>query len=188
MNDVVALLVGAALVNNALAGAMRGLDRGTRSQDVGDAVVFGTYCALAMLLATALAWPLARALPIGFASAALVLVVAGVAALLAAATPRLWPPLAAITHGRWIALAANAAVIGAVLAALRPAHDYAAALILASGSGAGYTLVLAMFAAMRRRLDNPSVPAAFRGAPLELLTAGFMALAFLGFAGVAPAP
>ncbi|HJU40288.1 MAG TPA: Rnf-Nqr domain containing protein, partial [Tahibacter sp.] len=65
---------------------------------------------------------------------------------------------------------------------------YAATLVVACASGAGYALVLTMLAAMRTRFAHADVPLAFRGLPLDVLTAGFFALAFMGFAGVAPAP
>ena len=43
-----------------------------------------------------------------------------------------------------------------------------------------------LFAAMRERLDGADVPASFRGAPIALVNAGLMALAFMGFAGLVP--
>jgi electron transport complex protein RnfA len=42
-----------------------------------------------------------------------------------------------------------------------------------------------MFAAMRERLAHADVPEYFRGAPIGLITAGLMALAFMGFTGLA---
>ena len=48
-------------------------------------------------------------------------------------------------------------------------------------------LVLVLFSAMRERLEAADVPAAWRGAPIALATAGLMSLAFMGFAGMAPA-
>lgn len=196
MSDIVALLVGAALVNNAALIAMLGFDR-ARVDDIDGASVFGTFvfgtlCALAVTLVAALYQPLARVLPFGdlvaLQGAALVLVVAAAVALVAQLVARAFAPLEAIMQGRWLAVAGNAAVIGGALIALRPGRGYAATLVVAFGSGAGYALVLTMLAAMRRRFAHDDVPLAFRGAPLDLLTAGFMALAFMGFAGVAPAP
>lgn len=42
-----------------------------------------------------------------------------------------------------------------------------------------------MFAAMRERMAVANVPLAFKGAPIGLITAGLMALAFMGFNGLA---
>jgi electron transport complex protein RnfA len=55
-------------------------------------------------------------------------------------------------------------------------------LAFGAGAGAGYGLVLLLFAALRDRLETADVPAAFRGAPIALVTAGLLALAFVGFA------
>ena len=46
-------------------------------------------------------------------------------------------------------------------------------------------VVLVAFAAMRERLAHADVPLHFRGAPIALVTAGLMALAFMGFTGLA---
>jgi electron transport complex protein RnfA len=45
--------------------------------------------------------------------------------------------------------------------------------------------VLVAFAAARERLAHADVPLNFRGAPIALITAGLMALAFMGFSGLA---
>jgi electron transport complex protein RnfA len=49
----------------------------------------------------------------------------------------------------------------------------------------GFGLVLVLFSAMRERLETADVPAAWRGAPIALVTAGLMSLAFMGFTGMA---
>ena len=51
-------------------------------------------------------------------------------------------------------------------------------------AGAGFGLALLLFTTLRERLDTADVPGAFRGAPVALVTAGLMALAFMGFAGL----
>jgi electron transport complex protein RnfA len=51
-------------------------------------------------------------------------------------------------------------------------------------AAAGFGLALLAFAGLRERLDSADLPAAFRGTPIALLTAGLMALAFMGFGGL----
>ena len=46
------------------------------------------------------------------------------------------------------------------------------------------TLPPLLFAALRERIDSGDVPAAFEGTPIALVTAGLMALAFMGFSGL----
>ena len=49
---------------------------------------------------------------------------------------------------------------------------------------AGFTLAIAMFAALRARLDETKVPDAFRGTPIALIAIGLTTLAFMGFQGI----
>ena len=46
-------------------------------------------------------------------------------------------------------------------------------------------MVLITFSAMRERMAHADVPLHFQGAPIGLITAGLMALAFMGFTGLA---
>ena len=55
---------------------------------------------------------------------------------------------------------------------------------IGASAGAGFGLALLLFTALRERLALAGVPAAFRGTPIALITAGLMALAFMGFAGL----
>ena len=62
--------------------------------------------------------------------------------------------------------------------------DLLGAIVYGFGASVGFGLVLVLFAALRARLVAADVPLAFRGAPIALVTAGLMALAFMGFAGL----
>ena len=57
------------------------------------------------------------------------------------------------------------------------------ALVVGIGAGAGFAVVLTLFAGLRSRFDEESIPRAFRGAPIALITVGIMAIAFYGFKG-----
>jgi len=54
----------------------------------------------------------------------------------------------------------------------------------AVGAALGFTAVLVVFSALRERLQHANVPRPFAGAPIALVSAGIMSLAFLGFAGM----
>ena len=57
-------------------------------------------------------------------------------------------------------------------------------LIFAIATAIGYGLALILFAGIREQLELSNVPKAFKGVPIALLTAGIMALAFMGFSGL----
>ena len=65
-----------------------------------------------------------------------------------------------------------------------PSKDsFVEALLFGLGSALGFSLVLVLFAELRERLEGADVPAPFRGAPIALVTAGLMSLAFAGLPG-----
>lgn len=58
------------------------------------------------------------------------------------------------------------------------------AIVLAISAGIGFTLAIVLMAGVREDLDLGDVPKSLRGPAIALITAGFMAMAFMGFAGV----
>jgi H+/Na+-translocating ferredoxin:NAD+ oxidoreductase subunit A len=79
----------------------------------------------------------------------------------------------------------NCAVLGVALLNVQQQHDLLQSALYGFGAAAGFGLVLVSFAAMRERLAHADVPQPFKGAPIGLITAGLMALAFMGFTGLA---
>ncbi len=78
----------------------------------------------------------------------------------------------------------NCAVLGVALLNLERQHGLVESLVYGAAAAAGFGLALLAFAGLRERLEAADVPAAFRGTPLALITAGLMALAFMGFGGL----
>ena len=79
----------------------------------------------------------------------------------------------------------NCAVLGVALLNMQEHHNLLQSALYGFGAATGFGLVLVMFAAMRERIAHADVPLHFRGAPIGLITAGLMALAFMGFTGLA---
>jgi len=78
----------------------------------------------------------------------------------------------------------NCAVLGVALLNLDRQHGLLESLVFGAAAAAGFGLALLLFAALRERIDCGDVPAAFKGTPIALVTAGLMALAFMGFSGL----
>ena len=78
----------------------------------------------------------------------------------------------------------NCAVLGVALLNVQALHSLFEAIVYGFGAAVGFGLVLVLFSAMRERLEAAPVPASFRGAPIALINAALMALAFMGFAGL----
>jgi len=78
----------------------------------------------------------------------------------------------------------NCAVLGVALLNTQKSHGFLESALYGFGSAIGFTLVLVLFAAMRERLAAADVPEAFQGNAIAMITAGLMALAFMGFTGL----
>ena len=82
-------------------------------------------------------------------------------------------------------ITSNCAVLGVALLNVQEHHNLLQSALYGFGAAAGFGIVLVLFAAMRERLAAADVPLPFKGAPIGLITAGMMALAFMGFKGLA---
>ncbi len=78
----------------------------------------------------------------------------------------------------------NCSILGLVLFQVLREYSLIQSLFFGLGGGAGFTLALVMMAGIREELDFCDVPKSFQGAPMTLLIAGILALAFMGFAGL----
>ncbi|HTT07325.1 MAG TPA: Rnf-Nqr domain containing protein [Gammaproteobacteria bacterium] len=78
----------------------------------------------------------------------------------------------------------NCLVLGAALLAVDKFDGFFAAVLGGLGMAAGYALVLLMLAAVRERLALAETPAAFRGAPITVITLGLMSLGWQGLKGI----
>lgn len=58
------------------------------------------------------------------------------------------------------------------------------AVVLSFGAGIGFTMAICIMAGIRENLDLADVPNCLKGAPITLITAGLLAMAFMGFAGM----
>ncbi len=79
----------------------------------------------------------------------------------------------------------NCAVMGIALLISKNEMGFVEMLVFSSCSAIGYGLALILFAGIRERLLLSSVPQSMQGTSIALITAGIMALAFMGFQGMA---
>ncbi len=78
----------------------------------------------------------------------------------------------------------NCAILGLALFIVLKEYNFIESIVFGIGAGAGFTLAISIMAGIREELDLADVPKAFRGAPITLIVAGLLALAFMGFAGM----
>jgi len=78
----------------------------------------------------------------------------------------------------------NCAVLGVALLNVNKEHNFIESIVYGFGAALGFSLVLILFAAIRERIAVADVPQPFQGAAINLITAGLMSLAFMGFTGL----
>lgn len=79
----------------------------------------------------------------------------------------------------------NCAVLGVALTNVQNGYTFIESVLAGFGTAIGFTLAIILLAGIRDRLEEEVVPIPFRGAPLVLLSAALMAIAFMGFSGIA---
>ena len=78
----------------------------------------------------------------------------------------------------------NCAVLGIAILSIQKDFTLLQAVCFTLANAMGFTLAIIIFAGLRERLARTKVPAALQGTPIALITAGLLAMAFMGFAGI----
>ncbi len=78
----------------------------------------------------------------------------------------------------------NCCILGVAILVIQKDYNLLEGLIYAASTGIGFLLAMVLFAGLREQLDLVNVPKSFAGVPIALVTAGLLAMAFMGFSGV----
>lgn len=78
----------------------------------------------------------------------------------------------------------NCAVLGVAILAIQKNFGLLSSVCYGLANAMGFTLAIVLFAGSRERMSRTRLPAAVKGAPIALLTAGLLSMAFMGFAGI----
>lgn len=87
----------------------------------------------------------------------------------------------------------NCAVLGVALNVVTKEYNFggvshmlnlAESVVFAAGTALGFALALVIFAGIREHIDLMEAPKGMKGVPIALITAGILAMAFMGFAGL----
>ena len=78
----------------------------------------------------------------------------------------------------------NCAILGLALFQTNKGYDLVQGLVYALGAGAGLTLALVLMAGLRQEAELSGIPGVVKGTAMNLIIAGILSLAFMGFAGL----
>ncbi len=78
----------------------------------------------------------------------------------------------------------NCAVLGVALTNVQDGYNFIESVLSGFGTAVGYTLAIVLLASIRSRIREEDVPAPLRGAPIVLIAAALMSIAFMGFSSL----
>lgn len=195
-DSILSLILGAILVQNVILARFLGACPYlgvSRTQET--AVGMSLAVLFVMTLAGAITWPLQRyildpdalveGLDISFLQTMVfILVIASLVQLVEIVLKKMTPTLYQALGIYLPLITTNCAILGIAILNVQQKLGYLEAIIYSAASAAGFALALILFAGIRERLALRHVPRCLAGAPIALITAGILALAFLGFAGL----
>jgi electron transport complex protein RnfA len=190
MTHYIFIVVGAVLVNNVVLVKILGLCpfMGV-SKKLDTAYGMGAATTFVLTVATGASWIIDHWLLIPFGleylrTLSFIVTIAAIVQLTEMVIAKTSPALQQVLGIYLPLITTNCAVLGVALLNAQEQAGFVRSLLYGFGSAAGFTLVLTMFAGLRERLALAAVPAAFAGAPIGLIVAGLLSLAFMGFAGL----
>lgn len=78
----------------------------------------------------------------------------------------------------------NCAVLGVAITVVQRQYSLLESITYSISTAIGFALALVIFAGIREQLELTNVPKAMRGVPIALISAGLLAMAFMGFSGI----
>jgi Na+-translocating ferredoxin:NAD+ oxidoreductase subunit A len=188
--DYLSLLISTVLINNVVLVRFLGLCpfmgvSGKLSTSAG----MGLATTFVMTLASGSSWLIEayvlQPLNIGFMRIlAYILVIAAVVQFTEAVIRKYSPSLYRSLGIYLPLITTNCAVLGVPLISVKEEQTFLQALTFGFGSALGFVLIMVIFAGLRERLTHAQVPKSFQGPPIALVTAGLLAMTFLGFGGL----
>ncbi|NMC71581.1 MAG: RnfABCDGE type electron transport complex subunit A [Myxococcales bacterium] len=194
--SIFSLILGAILVNNVIFARFLGTCPYlgvSKRQDT--AIGMGLAVIFVMTLCGAITWPLqryvlepdalARGLDLSFLQTMVfILVIASLVQFVEIVLKKTAPGLYQALGIYLPLITTNCAILGIAILSVQKKLGYVEDIVYSAASAAGFALALILFAGVRERLAMRNVPRGLAGIPIGLVTAGILAMAFMGFAGL----
>ncbi|HJB57346.1 MAG TPA: electron transport complex subunit RsxA [Candidatus Flavonifractor intestinipullorum] len=187
--DLFSIALGAILVNNFIFSQFLGICpfMGV-SKKIDTAMGMGMAVTFVMGVASAVCWPINQLLlklNLDFMQTVVfILVIASLVQFVEMFLQKSMPSLYQALGVYLPLITTNCAVLGVVLQNTQNNYDFLESVVYGVTGGLGFLLAIVLFASVRERLEFSECPKAFEGFPIALVTAGLLALAFLGFSGL----
>ena len=189
-----ALIIGAILVNNVVLAQFLGICPFLGvSKDVKSSVGMSGAVLFVMLLATMVTWVIMKYVlePLNLQylqTIAYNLVIAGLVQMVEIVLKKIAPSLYQALGVFLPLITTNCAVLGVAILVIQKNMNFLESVVYSASIAVGFALALILFAGIREQLDLTGTPRGMKGVPIALVTAGILAMAFMGFNGLVPLP
>ena len=191
MNAILTILIGSIFVNNFAMSRFYGICPFLGvSKKVDTAVGMGIAVTFVMGLASAVCYAVNEFVLVRFGleymqTVTFILVIASLVQFVEMFLQKSMPSLYTALGVYLPLITTNCAVLGVVLLNVQNNYNFISSVVYGITGGLGFLLAIFLFAAVREQLEVSSdIPKSFEGFPIALVTAGLMALAFMGFSGL----
>ena len=188
--ELLAITLGAILANNFIFSQFLGICPFLGvSKKVDTAIGMGLAVTFVMGLASAITWAVNKFILIPFdlgymQTVAFILVIASLVQFIEMFLQKSMPSLYTALGVYLPLITTNCAVLGVALLNIQNNYGFISSVVYGVTGGIGFLVAIVLFASIRERLVFADYPECFEGFPIALVTAGLMALAFMGFSGL----
>ena len=188
--ELLAITLGAILANNFIFSQFLGICPFLGvSKKVDTAVGMGVAVTFVMGLASAITWAVNQFILVPFdlgymQTVAFILVIAALVQFIEMFLQKSMPSLYTALGVYLPLITTNCAVLGVALLNMQNNYNFIESVVYGITGGLGFLLAIVLFASIRERLVFADYPKNWEGFPIALVTAGLMALAFMGFSGL----
>ena len=192
--SIFALIIGAIFVNNVVLAQFLGICPFLGvSKDVKSSVGMGGAVLFVMLLATLVTYLIMQyvLVPLNLQymqTIAYILVIAALVQMVEIVLKKMAPALYQALGVFLPLITTNCAVLGVAILVIQKDMNLIQSIVYAASIAVGFILALVIFAGIREQLELTGTPKGMKGVPIALVTAGILAMAFMGFSNLVPLP
>ena len=192
--SIFALIIGAIFVNNVVLAQFLGICPFLGvSKDVKSSVGMGGAVLFVMLLATLVTYLIMQFVLVPLhleymQTIAYILVIAALVQMVEIVLKKIAPALYQALGVFLPLITTNCAVLGVAILVVQKNMNLLQSVVYSASIAVGFTLALVIFAGIREQMELTGVPKGMKGVPIALVTAGILAMAFMGFNGLVPLP
>ena len=191
MKNLILIILGGALINNVVLNQFLGIcsflgvsKQMKASASLGGAVIF--LMTIASAVASLLYDYVLKPLGIDFMKTIVFILVIAALVQIVEMFLKKTSPAVYKSLGIYLPLiTTNCAVLGVALTNVQNEYNFIESILAGFGTAIGFTLAIILLASIRSRIREEDLPAPLRGAPIVLISAALMSIAFMGFSGLA---